>query len=58
MAPRPYSGGIWTLIFERIRVVFRITPPLRQVHRLGISELLYAIAFGVIFIAGFRHPLG
>jgi len=28
-----------------------------QVRRLGISELLYAIVFGMFFIAGFHHPL-
>ena len=36
---------------------FESPRPLR-VHRLGISELLYAIVFGVIFIAGFHHPMG
>jgi len=31
--------------------------PLR-VHRLGVSELLYAIAFGLFFIVGFHPPIG
>jgi hypothetical protein len=31
------------------------SPRLLQVHRLGISELLYAIVFGMFFIAGFHH---
>ena len=29
-----------------------------QVRRLGVSELLYAIAFGMIFIVGYHHPIG
>jgi len=37
---------------------FLESPRPLQVHRLGISELLYAIGFGVIFIAGFHHPIG
>jgi hypothetical protein len=31
--------------------------PLR-VRRLGVSELLYAIVFGMFFIAGYHHPMG
>jgi hypothetical protein len=40
-----------------VRVVFRISGAL-QVHRLGISELLYAVVFGMFFIVGFHHPIG
>jgi len=36
---------------------FESSQPLR-VHRLGVSELLYAIVFGISFIASFHHPLG
>jgi hypothetical protein len=45
-------------LFLRGFAWFLESPGPLQVHRLGISELLYAIAFGVIFIAGFHHPIG
>ena len=35
-----------------------LASPVFQVHRLGINEMLYAIAFGMIFIAGFHFPIG
>ena len=36
---------------------FESPRPLR-VHRLGVSELLYAIVFGIFFIAGYHHQIG
>jgi hypothetical protein len=33
---------------------FASSQPLK-VHRLGICELLYAVAFGMLFIVGFHH---
>jgi hypothetical protein len=45
-------------LFLRGFAWFFESPRPLQVHRLGISELLYAIVFGVIFIAGFHHPTG
>jgi YwiC-like protein len=47
-APLIIRGFAWFLESPR---------PLR-VHRLGVSELLYAIIFGMFFIVGFHHPLG
>ncbi len=36
-----------------------IAPPKPlQVRRLGLSELLYAVVFGLIFILGFHHQIG
>jgi hypothetical protein len=34
---------------------FVASPRPLQVHRLGIRELLYAVGFGLFFIAGFHH---
>lgn len=34
---------------------FFASPRPLKVHRLGISELFYAIAFGMLFIVGFHH---
>ena len=45
-------------LFLRGFAWFFESPRPLQIHRLGISELLYAIVFGMIFIAGFHHPLG
>ena len=45
------------LFFRGFAWFFESPRPL-QVHRLGISELLYAIVFGMFFIAGFHHPMG
>jgi hypothetical protein len=28
------------------------------VHRLGLSELVYAVVFGLLFITSFHLPLG
>ena len=36
---------------------FESPRPLR-VHRLGVSELLYAIVFGIFFVAGYHHQIG
>jgi hypothetical protein len=45
-------------LFVRGFAWFVESPRPLQVHRLGISELLYAIVFGIFFIAGFHHPIG
>jgi hypothetical protein len=29
-----------------------------QVRRLGVRELVYAVLFGLFFIAGYHHPMG
>jgi hypothetical protein len=47
-APLWARGIIW----------FCESPRPLQVRRLGMSELLYAIVFGIFVIAGFHHPLG
>lgn len=47
-APLLVRGFAWFLESPR---------PLR-VHRLGVSELLYAIVFGMVFIVGFHRPIG
>ena len=44
-------------LFMRGLAWFLASPRPLQVRRLGISELLYAIVFGMFFIAGFHHPL-
>ncbi len=44
-------------LFLRGFAWFFESPRPLQVHRLGISELVYAIIFGIIFIAGYR-PIG
>lgn len=46
------------LLFVRGFTWFFESPRPLQVHRLGVSELLYAIVFGVFFIVGFHHPTG
>jgi hypothetical protein len=45
-------------LFVRGFAWFLESPRPLQVHRLGISELLYAVVFGLFFIAGFHHPIG
>jgi hypothetical protein len=45
-------------LFLRGFAWFLESPRPLQVHRLGISELLYAIVFGMLFVAGFHHPMG
>ena len=45
-------------IFVRGSAWFVESPQPLRVHRLGISELLYAIVFGIFFIAGFHYPMG
>ena len=47
-APLWARGFIW----------FCESPRPLQVRRLGMSELLYAIVFGILIITGFHHPLG
>ena len=42
------------LMVRGLAWLFASPRPLK-VHRLGISELLYAIAFGMLFIVGFHH---
>ena len=45
-------------LFVRGFAWFLDSPRPLQVHRLGVSELLYAIVFGMFFIVGFHHPIG
>ena len=45
-------------LFVRGFAWFLESPRPLQVRRLGVSELLYAIVFGMFFIAGFHHPIG
>ena len=45
-------------LFVRGFAWFLESPRPLQVRRLGVSELLYAIVFGIFFIAGFHHPIG
>ncbi len=45
-------------LFVRGFAWFIESPRPLQVHRLGISELVYAIVFGMFFIVGFHHPIG
>jgi hypothetical protein len=45
-------------LFVRGCAWFFESPRPLQVHRLGVSELLYAIVFGMLFVAGFHHPMG
>ena len=45
-------------LFLRGFAWFFDSPRPLQVYRLGISELFYAVVFGVIFIAGFHHSIG
>ncbi len=47
-APLWVRGFVW----------FFATPRPLHVRRLGVSELGYAIAFGIVFIAGFHHFIG
>ena len=42
-------------LFVRGFAWFLESPRPLQVHRLGVSELLYAIIFGIFFIAGYHH---
>lgn len=45
-------------IFARGLGWFIESPQPLRVRRLGISELLYAVIFGLFFIAGFHHQIG
>lgn len=45
-------------LFVRGFTWFLESPQPLRVHRLGASELLYAIVFGMFFIAGYHHPMG
>jgi hypothetical protein len=45
-------------LFVRGFAWFLEPPRPLQVHRLGVSELLYAIAFGTFILVGFHHPIG
>jgi hypothetical protein len=45
-------------LFLRGFAWFVESPRPLQVHRLGFSELLYAIVFGIFFITGFHYPMG
>jgi hypothetical protein len=44
-------------LFVRAIAWFFESPRQLQVRRLGISELVYAIVFGLLFIAGFHHQI-
>jgi hypothetical protein len=48
----------FTPLWARGFIWFCESPRPLQVHRLGMSELLYAVVFGIFIIAGFHHPLG
>ncbi len=37
---------------------FIASPRPLQVRRLGVSELIYAVVFGLFFIVAFQHPIG
>jgi hypothetical protein len=45
-------------LFLRGFAWFLESPRPLQVHRLGVSELLYALVFGIFFIAGYHHQIG
>jgi hypothetical protein len=45
-------------LFIRGFVWFLDSPQPLQVRRLGVSELLYAIVFGIFFIVGYHPPMG
>ena len=45
-------------LFVRGFAWFLESPRPLQVRRLGVSELLYAIVFGMFFVLGFHHPIG
>ncbi len=45
-------------IFARGCAWFLESPQPLQVRRLGLSELLYAIVFGIFFIAGYHPQIG
>jgi len=45
-------------LFARGIAWFFESPRPLQVRRLGISELLYAVVFGLFFIAGFHYQIG
>jgi hypothetical protein len=45
------------LLLARGVVWFLESPRPLRIHRLGISELLYAIVFGIFFIAGFHYQI-
>ena len=45
-------------LFVRGFTWFLESPQPLRVHRLGVSELLYAIVFGFFFVAGYHHPMG
>jgi hypothetical protein len=45
-------------LFVRGLAWFFESPQPLRVHRLGVSELLYAIVFGIFFIAGYHHQIG
>jgi len=45
------------ILFIRGFAWFLGAPQPIQVRRLGLSELLYAVVFGLLFVAGFHHPI-
>lgn len=45
-------------LFIRGFTWFLESPRPLRVHRLGVSELLYAIVFGLFFMVGFHHSIG
>jgi hypothetical protein len=45
------------LLFIRGVAWFVEAPRALQVRRLGLSELLYAVVFGLLFVVGFHHPI-
>jgi len=45
-------------LFVRGCAWFVESPRSLQVRRLGVRELVYAVVFGLCFIAGFHYPLG
>ena len=45
-------------LFARGLAWFWVSPRPLLVHRLGVSELIYAVVFGMVFIVAFHLPLG
>jgi len=45
-------------LFARGFTWFLESPQPLRVHRLGVNELLYAIVFGMFFIAAYHHQIG
>ncbi len=62
----PREHGAWGMLllvafgplFVRGFAWFFESPRPLRVHRLGVSELLYAIVLGIFLVAGYHHQIG